>query len=96
MSSVSVCSLQNSPVISDSSTPAHMDVLIVNIIRGSLLGDGCLWILGRRAAVSQIPSQLLDVVTEIQGFRCVSQRRGSRGANVRLSESPLFALVGLI
>ncbi|TWW77438.1 Nuclear mitotic apparatus protein 1 [Takifugu flavidus] len=59
---------ENAPVIKDSCTPAHLDVLIVNLIRGTLLPGGCVWILGRRAAVSQIPSQFLDVVTEIQGF----------------------------
>lgn len=68
---ISICCLQNAPVIKDSCTPAHLDVLIVNLIRGTLLPGGCVWILGRRAAVSQIPSQFLDVVTEIQGFRCL-------------------------
>lgn len=69
MCNISVCSLQNVPVIKDSCATAHLDVLIVNLIRGTLLPGGCVWILGRRAAVSQIPSQFIDVVTEIQGFR---------------------------
>lgn len=67
---ISICCLQNAPVIKNCCTPAHLDVLIVNLIRGTFLPGGCVWILGRRAAVSQIPSQFLDVVTEIQGFRC--------------------------
>lgn len=67
-----ICCPQNAPVIKDSCTPAHLDVLMVNLIRGTLLPGGCVWILGRRAAVSQIPSQFLDVVTEIQGFRCLN------------------------
>ncbi|XP_068442028.1 NACHT, LRR and PYD domains-containing protein 6 [Clinocottus analis] len=59
---------QNAPVINDNYTKAHPDVLIVNIIRGTVLRGARLWILGRRAAVSQIPSQYIDIVTEIQGF----------------------------
>nr|XP_040045742.1 NACHT, LRR and PYD domains-containing protein 3 [Gasterosteus aculeatus aculeatus]XP_040045750.1 NACHT, LRR and PYD domains-containing protein 3 [Gasterosteus aculeatus aculeatus] len=59
---------QNAPVINDNYTKAHPDVLIVNIIRGTVLRGARVWILGRRAAVSQIPSQYIDVVTEIQGF----------------------------
>lgn len=31
-----------------------------------------MWVLGRRAAVSQIPSHFIDAITEIQGFRCVN------------------------
>lgn len=60
---------ENAPVISDKSTPAHPDILIVNMIRGTLLPNARLWILGRQAAVSQIPLQFIDAVTEIQGFR---------------------------
>ncbi|XP_074534918.1 NLR family CARD domain-containing protein 3 isoform X2 [Halichoeres trimaculatus] len=59
---------KNAPAISDNTTKAHLDVLIVNIIRGTVLRGARLWILGRRAAVSQIPSKFIDVVTEIQGF----------------------------
>ncbi|XP_068565570.1 protein NLRC3 [Cebidichthys violaceus] len=59
---------QNAPVINDNYTQAHPDVLIVNIIRGTVLRGARVWILGRRAAVSQIPSQYIDVVTELQGF----------------------------
>ncbi|XP_034404148.1 NACHT, LRR and PYD domains-containing protein 3 [Cyclopterus lumpus] len=59
---------QNAPVINDNYTKAHPDVLIVNIIRGTVLRGARVWILGRRAAVSQIPPQYIDAVTEIQGF----------------------------
>ncbi|XP_054453130.1 protein NLRC3 [Anoplopoma fimbria] len=59
---------ENAPVINDNYTKAHPDVLIVNIIRGTVLRGARIWILGRRAAVSQIPSQYIDAVTEIQGF----------------------------
>lgn len=59
---------ENAPVINDNYTKTHPDVLIVNIIRGTVLRGARVWILGRRAAVSQIPSKFIDVVTEIQGF----------------------------
>ncbi|GAA6233050.1 protein NLRC3-like isoform X1 [Lates japonicus] len=59
---------ENAPVINDNYTQAHPDVLIVNMIRGTVLRGARIWILGRRAAVSQIPSQFIDAVTEIQGF----------------------------
>ncbi|XP_008308048.2 protein NLRC3-like [Cynoglossus semilaevis] len=59
---------KNAPVITDHHTKAHPDDLIVNIIRGTLLRNAHVWILGRGAAVSQIPSNLIDVATEIQGF----------------------------
>lgn len=59
---------KNAPVVKDNYTQALPDVLIVNILRGTLLPGACIWILGRCGAVSRIPSELIDVVTEIQGF----------------------------
>ncbi|XP_058490273.1 NLR family CARD domain-containing protein 3 [Solea solea] len=59
---------ENSPVINDNDTQAPLDILIVNILRGTVLRGALIWILGRRAAVSQIPSNLIDMVTEIHGF----------------------------
>lgn len=59
---------ENTPVIEDNHAEAHCDDLIVNIIRGNLLRGARLWILGRRAAVTQIPSKFIDAFTEIQGF----------------------------
>ncbi|XP_030008740.1 NLR family CARD domain-containing protein 3-like [Sphaeramia orbicularis] len=59
---------KNTPVVNDSNTQEHPDVLIVNLIRGNLLPTARVWIIGRRAAVSQIPSEFIDVVTEVQGF----------------------------
>lgn len=56
------------PQIEDSRCPAHLDNLIVNIIRGDLLRGALVWILGRQAAVSQIPSQFVHLETELQGF----------------------------
>ncbi|XP_067363037.1 NLR family CARD domain-containing protein 3 isoform X2 [Channa argus] len=59
---------ENAPVLNDNYTKAHPDNLIVNIIRGTVLRGAHVWILGRAAAVSQIPSQFIDAFTEIQGF----------------------------
>ncbi|XP_029922646.1 NLR family CARD domain-containing protein 3 isoform X2 [Myripristis murdjan] len=59
---------ENSPVVTNIYEPAHPDVLIVNLIRGNLLPAARIWILGRRAAVSNIPARFIDTVTEIQGF----------------------------
>ncbi|XP_041851220.1 protein NLRC3 [Melanotaenia boesemani] len=59
---------ENAPVISSVHTKAHVDDLVVNIIRGTLLPGARLWILGRRAAVTQIPSKFIDEFTELQGF----------------------------
>ncbi|XP_013863463.1 uncharacterized protein nlrc3l isoform X2 [Austrofundulus limnaeus] len=59
---------RKTPVLNDNNTKAHIDVLVVNLLRGNLLRGARLWILGRRAAVSQIPSHFIDVCTELQGF----------------------------
>ncbi|XP_013863462.1 protein NLRC3 isoform X1 [Austrofundulus limnaeus] len=59
---------EKTPVLNDNNTKAHIDVLVVNLLRGNLLRGARLWILGRRAAVSQIPSHFIDVCTELQGF----------------------------
>lgn len=62
---------QNAPIVNDNHTPATLDVLIVNVIRGTLLPKAHVWVLGRQAAVSRIPSNLFDAVTEIKGFKYV-------------------------
>ncbi|XP_056139491.1 NLR family CARD domain-containing protein 3 [Lampris incognitus] len=59
---------KSTPIITDIYTPVPLDTLIVNLIRGNLLPAAHIWILGRRAAVSDIPAELIDVVTEIQGY----------------------------
>lgn len=81
---------QNAPVINDNYTQAHPDVLIVNIIRGTVLRGARVWILGRRAAVSQIPSQFIDVVTEIQGF---SDEMKDEFLTMRFSDAELAAKI---
>ncbi|XP_014859152.1 PREDICTED: protein NLRC3-like [Poecilia mexicana] len=59
---------QKAPEITDNNTKTHIDILIVNLIRGNLLPNARLWILGRRGAVTEIPSKFVDVVAELQGF----------------------------
>ncbi|XP_053177446.1 protein NLRC3 [Scomber japonicus] len=59
---------ENAPVVTDNRTKAIPEVLLVNIFRGNLLRRGHVWVLGRRAAVTQIPSKFVDLLTEIQGF----------------------------
>ncbi|XP_029964184.1 NACHT, LRR and PYD domains-containing protein 3 [Salarias fasciatus] len=59
---------ENAPVVKDLHTKAHPDDLVVNIIRGDMFPGARKWILGRRAAVSQIPAKFIDILTEHQGF----------------------------
>lgn len=60
---------KNTPIIKESNAPAKvLDHLVVNLIRGNLLPNARLWILGRGAAVSRIPSEYIDAFTEIHGF----------------------------
>ncbi|XP_036420545.1 LOW QUALITY PROTEIN: NACHT, LRR and PYD domains-containing protein 12-like [Colossoma macropomum] len=54
--------------ISDPTTSLPVSVLMTKLIKGDLLPSAHVWITSRPAAASQIPSQYIDRVTEIQGF----------------------------
>ncbi|XP_058622437.1 NACHT, LRR and PYD domains-containing protein 3-like isoform X1 [Onychostoma macrolepis] len=53
---------------SDVWSPASLDVLLTNLIKGNLLPSALIWITTRPAASSKIPPDCIDRLTEIQGF----------------------------
>ncbi|KAF5896726.1 NACHT, LRR and PYD domains-containing protein 12-like isoform X1, partial [Clarias magur] len=59
---------QNNRTVSDATEQVSIDVLLTNLINGSLFPDALLWITSRPAATSQIPQQCIDMVTEVRGF----------------------------
>ncbi|XP_026110146.1 NLR family CARD domain-containing protein 3-like [Carassius auratus] len=52
----------------DVSSPASLDVLLTNLIKGNLLPSALIWITTRPAAASKIPPDCIDRLTEIRGF----------------------------
>ncbi|KAL0159752.1 hypothetical protein M9458_043477, partial [Cirrhinus mrigala] len=52
----------------DVSSPASLDILLTNLIKGNLLPSALLWITTRPAAASKIPTDCIDRLTEIRGF----------------------------
>ncbi|XDV23186.1 hypothetical protein PO909_027873 [Leuciscus waleckii] len=52
----------------DVSSPASLDVLLTNLIKGNLFPSALIWITTRPAAASKIPPDCIDRVTEIRGF----------------------------
>ncbi|NXF35176.1 NLRC3 protein, partial [Nyctibius bracteatus] len=58
----------NTAVCTDPKKEIQVDNLITNIIRGNLLQEAAVWVTARPVAASQIPSGLVDRMTEIRGF----------------------------
>ncbi|XP_066054402.1 NLR family CARD domain-containing protein 3 isoform X2 [Chamaea fasciata] len=58
----------NTVVCTDPKKEIQVDNLITNIIRGNLLQEVSVWVTSRPAAARQIPSGLVDRMTEIRGF----------------------------
>ncbi|XP_051746179.1 NACHT, LRR and PYD domains-containing protein 3-like isoform X2 [Ctenopharyngodon idella] len=52
----------------DVSSPASLDVLLMNLMKGNLLPSALIWITTRPAAASKIPPDRIDRLTEIRGF----------------------------
>lgn len=55
-------------VLIDPSEKASVEVLLINLIRGTLMPSAHLWITSRPAAANQIPAECVDRVTEVRGF----------------------------
>ncbi|XP_063357176.2 NACHT, LRR and PYD domains-containing protein 3-like [Pelmatolapia mariae] len=55
-------------ILTDPRKSTSVDVLLINLIRGKLLPSAHLWITTRPAAANQIPSQCVDIMTEVRGF----------------------------
>uniref|UniRef100_A0A672GY10 B30.2/SPRY domain-containing protein n=2 Tax=Salarias fasciatus TaxID=181472 RepID=A0A672GY10_SALFA len=58
----------NNEILTDVTESAPLDVLLTNLIWGSLLPSARLWITTRPAAANQIPLECVDMVTEVRGF----------------------------
>lgn len=59
---------RNSKVVTDVMERTSVEVLLTNLIRGTLLPTARLWMTTRPAAVSQIPPEFIDMVAEVGGF----------------------------
>uniref|UniRef100_A0A8C2XM27 Uncharacterized protein n=1 Tax=Cyclopterus lumpus TaxID=8103 RepID=A0A8C2XM27_CYCLU len=59
---------ENQAVNIDVTASTSVDVMMTNLIKKKLLPSARLWITTRPAAANQIPSDFVDMVTEVRGF----------------------------
>lgn len=59
---------RNSKIVTDVTERSSVEVLLTNLIRGTLLPTAHLWMTTRPAAASQIPPEFIDTVAEVRGF----------------------------
>ncbi|KAK6318539.1 hypothetical protein J4Q44_G00118300 [Coregonus suidteri] len=59
---------QNNNSLRDVTESTSVDVLLTNLIEGSLLPNALLWITSRPAAANHISPDCVDQVTEVRGF----------------------------
>ncbi|KAM8755050.1 uncharacterized protein AB9X84_011658 isoform 2-T2 [Acanthopagrus schlegelii] len=58
---------KNNQDLTDMDTPASMDVLLTNLIKGKLLPSAHLWIVSQPSGVHKIPSEYIQKQTECRG-----------------------------
>ncbi|XP_059212063.1 NACHT, LRR and PYD domains-containing protein 3-like [Centropristis striata] len=58
----------NTETLTDVTESTSVDVLLTNLIRGTLLPSARLWITTRPAAANQIPTDCVSMETEVRGF----------------------------
>ncbi|XP_040895707.1 NACHT, LRR and PYD domains-containing protein 12-like isoform X3 [Toxotes jaculatrix] len=59
---------ENNEMLTDPTELTSVDVLLTNLFRGNLFPSAHIWITTRPAAAGQIPSEWIDMVTEVKGF----------------------------
>ncbi|XP_027136927.1 NLR family CARD domain-containing protein 3 isoform X2 [Larimichthys crocea] len=58
----------NTKILTDVTESTSVDVLLTNLIKGTLLPSARLWITTRPAAANLIPPECVGMVTEVRGF----------------------------
>lgn len=59
---------RNSAIVTDATERTSVEVLLTNLIRGTLLPTARLWMTTRPAAGRQIPPEFIHAVAEVRGF----------------------------